>query len=189
MVSRSVAACKGRNHIPVHGCSGMGWYGRIRSAFAVCAGRGRILRLGGPVSGAAPAERSTRMYVWTTYDSPLGTLTLAGSQEALTGLWLPGQKYFASTLPPDAGRQDDLPVFRQAASWLDAYFGRQLLPTLPPLAPRAATSARRSGGCCWRSLTGRPPPMEPWPNGCVSVGSPPPPRRWAARWATIPSPS
>ena len=23
--------------------------------------------------------------------------------------------------------------------------------------------------------------MEPWPNGCVSVGSPPPPRRWAAR--------
>lgn len=75
------------------------------------------------------------MYVWTTYDSPLGTLTLAGSQEALMGLWLPGQKYFASTLPPDADRQDNLPVFRQAASWLDAYFGRQLLPSLPPLAP------------------------------------------------------
>ena len=88
------------------------------------------------------------MYVWTTYDSPLGTLTLAGSQEALTGLWLPGQKYFASTLPPDAGRQDDLPVFRQAASWLDAYFGRQLLPTLPPLAP-AGSDFRQA---VWRLL-------------------------------------
>lgn len=75
------------------------------------------------------------MYAWTNYDSPLGTLTLAGSEEALTGLWLPGQKYFAATLPSDALRRDDLPVFRQAASWLDAYFARRLLPALPPLAP------------------------------------------------------
>lgn len=75
------------------------------------------------------------MYAWTNYDSPLGTLTLAGSEEALTGLWLPGQKYFAATLPSDALRRDDLPVFRQAASWLDAYFARRLLPSLPPLAP------------------------------------------------------
>lgn len=75
------------------------------------------------------------MYAWTNYDSPLGTLTLAGSEEALTGLWLPGQKYFAATLPSDALRRDDLPVFRQAVSWLDAYFAGRPLPALPPLAP------------------------------------------------------
>ena len=75
------------------------------------------------------------MYAWTNYDSPLGTLTLAGSEEALTGLWLPGQKYFAATLPSDALRRDDLPVCRQAVSWLDAYFAGRLLPALPPLAP------------------------------------------------------
>lgn len=75
------------------------------------------------------------MYAWTNYDSPLGTLTLAGSEEALTGLWLPGQKYFAATLPSDALRRDALPVFRQAVSWLDAYFAGRPLPALPPLAP------------------------------------------------------
>ena len=75
------------------------------------------------------------MYAWTTYDSPVGMLTLAGSEEALTGLWLPGQKYFAATLPPDAPRRDELPVFRQASAWLDAYFERRSLPSLPPLAP------------------------------------------------------
>lgn len=52
------------------------------------------------------------MYAWTNYDSPLGTLTLAGSEEALTGLWLPGQKYFAATLAvgcPPAGCPAGIP--------------------------------------------------------------------------------
>ena len=34
--------------------------------------------------------------------------------------------------------RDDLPVFRQAAAWLDAYFAKQPLPDLPPLAPRGS---------------------------------------------------
>ncbi len=34
--------------------------------------------------------------------------------------------------------RDDLPVFRQAVAWLDAYFAKQPLPDLPPLAPRGS---------------------------------------------------
>ena len=39
-------------------------------------------------------------YVWT-YDSPLGSITLASDGEALNGLWFAGQKYYASTLEAD----------------------------------------------------------------------------------------
>ena len=52
------------------------------------------------------------------YDSPLGRITLAGSGDALTGLWLEGQTHFASTLD---GRCEEgwLPVFDDAFRWLD----------------------------------------------------------------------
>ena len=35
------------------------------------------------------------MHYTTTYQSPLGGITLAADGEALTGLWFEGQKYFA----------------------------------------------------------------------------------------------
>ena len=74
----------------------------------------------------------------TRYASPLGTIFLAADNGTLTGLWLEGQKYFAATLDEAAVERDDLPVFRQAAAWLDAYFAKQPLPDLPPLAPRGS---------------------------------------------------
>ena len=74
----------------------------------------------------------------TRYVSPLGTIFLAADNGALAGLWLEGQKYFAATLDEAAVERDDLPVFRQAAAWLDAYFAKQPLPDLPPLAPRGS---------------------------------------------------
>ena len=74
----------------------------------------------------------------TRYASPLGTIFLAADNGALAGLWLEGQKYFAATLDEAAVERDDLPVFRQAAAWLDAYFAKQPLPDLPPLAPRGS---------------------------------------------------
>lgn len=70
--------------------------------------------------------------------SPLGPLFLASDGEALTGLWLEGQKYFAAGLEPEAEERPDLPVFRQAAAWLDAYFEKRELPPLPPLAPKGS---------------------------------------------------
>ena len=72
----------------------------------------------------------------TTLPSPVGTLTLASDGEALTGLWLEGQKYFGAGLPDTAVRAAELPVFQAAEAWLAAYFSKSPLPALPPLAPR-----------------------------------------------------
>ena len=74
----------------------------------------------------------------TTCASPVGTLHLASDGKALTGLWIEGQKYFASTLPPDSQRNDALYVFQQTRDWLEAYFSRRPLPPLPPLAPQGS---------------------------------------------------
>lgn len=71
----------------------------------------------------------------TTLPSPLGPLTLASDGTAITGLWLAGQKYFASTLDIHASPAPDLPVFRQTAAWLTAYFTGAPLPAMPLLAP------------------------------------------------------
>ena len=76
------------------------------------------------------------------YDSPLGPITLAGEDGALTGLWFDGQKYFGAGLP--AGTPEgEPPVFRQVRAWLDRYFrGEDPGPT-PPLAP-AGTAFQRA---------------------------------------------
>lgn len=56
--------------------------------------------------------------VTSIYESPLGTLTLAEENGAITGLWIAGQKYFPQTLGPEG----DSPALMQAKSWLDRYF-------------------------------------------------------------------
>ena len=61
------------------------------------------------------------MYYFTTYPSPVGTLTLASDGNYLTGLWIEGQKYFAEH-HSDPILQPDLPVFNLTAKWLDDYF-------------------------------------------------------------------
>lgn len=67
------------------------------------------------------AIKTDAYYASCTYDSPVGMLTLAASEEGLKGLWLNGQKYFAGTLdrPMTEGANDHLD---QASHWLDAYF-------------------------------------------------------------------
>ena len=54
----------------------------------------------------------------TTCPSPVGMLTLASDGEALTGLWIEGQKYFLSTLRNSAEENKELAVFQSARSWL-----------------------------------------------------------------------
>ena len=56
------------------------------------------------------------------YMSPLGPLTMASDANALIGLWMEGQKYFAATVQEEMAENDDLPVFNDAKSWLDKYF-------------------------------------------------------------------
>ena len=61
------------------------------------------------------------MYL-TEYASPVGTLTLASDREALTGLWLEGQKYFPADLSRADARRGDTPALAAARRWLDRYF-------------------------------------------------------------------
>lgn len=79
----------------------------------------------------------------TKLSSPVGPLTLASDGESVTGLWLEGQKYFAAGLERETTEQPNLPVFRQTAAWLDAYFEKRELPALPPLAPKGSEFRRR----------------------------------------------
>lgn len=72
------------------------------------------------------------MQYTTTYQSPLGGITLAADGEALTGLWFEGQKYYALHLDKEH-EEKDLPVFQQAKQWLNIYFSGQAPDFTPPL--------------------------------------------------------
>ena len=75
---------------------------------------------------------------WMNLPSPVGQLTLASDGQAITGLWLAGQKYYAATLDADAVQAPERPEFHQAANWLEAYFSGQVPPALPPLASKGS---------------------------------------------------
>lgn len=84
------------------------------------------------------------------YDSPVGRLTLASDGEALTGLWIEGQKYYLGGLKELPPRREDLPVFAQAKDWLDRYFaGEKPRPGELPLRPEGSGFRKM----IWRYLT------------------------------------
>ena len=63
------------------------------------------------------------MFYSTSYDSPLGAITLASDRDNIVGLWIEGQKYFAATINDNIEEKPDLPPLAAAKKWLDAYFG------------------------------------------------------------------
>lgn len=72
------------------------------------------------------------MIYTSQYVSPLGAITLACDEEAVTGLWFNGQKRFGNILPPDTqGRER--PLLKEAKKWLDIYFSGIEPDFLPPL--------------------------------------------------------
>lgn len=76
----------------------------------------------------------------TVYESPLGSMLLAGDAEGLTGLWFVGQKYFAAGLCAEPLVNDELPAFAAARVWLDDYFaGNRPACTKLPLAPAGSS--------------------------------------------------
>ena len=73
------------------------------------------------------------MYYFS-YQSPVGPLFLTSTGTVLTAL------HFEHT---GHTRQDALPIFTQAQQWLNAYFAKQPLPQLPPLAPQGTPFQQR----------------------------------------------
>lgn len=69
----------------------------------------------------------------THYRSLLGAITIASDGEAIIGLWFDGQKYDRSILTAEC-EERELPVFVEAAKWLDCYFAGREPDFTPPLA-------------------------------------------------------
>lgn len=88
------------------------------------------------------------MLYCTNYDSPLGTILLLAADEALVGLWLPGQNVNKELLA-QAQRRDHAPILELAKAWLDRYFcGQRPMPQEIPLEPRGSDFRR----AVWRRL-------------------------------------
>jgi methylated-DNA-[protein]-cysteine S-methyltransferase len=89
----------------------------------------------------------------TSYQSPVGDLTLAGDGVSLVGVWMAGQKYDRATLPAgtaDGGRD---PVLGEARLWLDRYFsGRRPAAGELPLRPEGGAFRQE----VWSVLKGIP---------------------------------
>jgi len=90
---------------------------------------------------------------FTEYPSPLGKLLVASDGNSINGIWIEGQKYFASTLQGDAEKRDDIAVFDDVRKWLDAYFdgSKPEISTLK-LNPSGSVFAKR----VWNLLKGIP---------------------------------
>lgn len=82
------------------------------------------------------------MICTSQYHSPLGEILIAGSGNALTGLWFYGQKYFGENLP-EKTEENELPVFVETKQWLDLYF-RGKEPDFTPLLSWETTPFRRA---------------------------------------------
>ena len=76
------------------------------------------------------------MYYKTTYESPIGGLTLASNEDYLVGVWTENQKYFGATLLEEPAEKADLPLFDTVRLWLDRYFaGEKPAISQLPMAP------------------------------------------------------
>lgn len=88
------------------------------------------------------------MLYYTRYNSPLGEILLLASEDALMGLWLPGQRVDRELLDR-ASYWNDAPMLVKGRFWLDRYFGGlRPVPEEIPLAPKGTPFRQR----VWRRL-------------------------------------
>lgn len=66
-------------------------------------------------------EKNKIGYIKQYKNSPVGNITIQSDGNAITGLWLDGQKYDRRTMEGII-REEEVPVLKQAEIWLDAYF-------------------------------------------------------------------
>lgn len=90
--------------------------------------------------------------VCTRYESPLGTMLLAATDDGLAGVWFEGQKHG----PDSRGWREDArhPVLRAAVAQLQAYYAGQRNDFDLPLDLRAGTPFQQS---VWSALRAIPP--------------------------------
>jgi methylated-DNA-[protein]-cysteine S-methyltransferase len=89
------------------------------------------------------------MHYSTTYNSPIGIITLGSDGEKLVGLWNEGQKYHGESITGKMIANDSLNIFIQTKKWLDMYFaGNNPNISDLPLAP-IGTAFRQN---VWRIL-------------------------------------
>ena len=94
----------------------------------------------------------TGIHYLSRYASPLGEIVMAADVgDALTGLWLPGQLHFASTLAHEV-REEERDVHRLAAEWLDCYFAGEV----PRFMPRVDLQGTPFQLKVWSVLLGIP---------------------------------
>ena len=59
---------------------------------------------------------------YTTYQSPIGLITIVSNGEKLIGLWIEGQKHFMKCLNESPKENNSLELFAKTKDWLDRYF-------------------------------------------------------------------
>ena len=79
---------------------------------------------------------------YTTYESPLGTLTLYATASALVGLTFPTQSVTFQE-PPAMDKTNANPILRQTILWLDQYFSGHIPSMTIPLAPQGTQFQQR----------------------------------------------
>lgn len=85
--------------------------------------------------------------------APVGRLLLESDGDAISGLWIENQKYYARGVDADMHFDDGRPVFALTRRWLDDYFaGRRVDARIIPTAPRGTDFQRR----VWRALRAIP---------------------------------
>lgn len=83
-----------------------------------------------------------------SYISPIGSISLAASDQALLGAWFEGQKYEKRGFEHAQFRSEKQAILEASRHWLDAYFSGEELPSLPPLDPRGTPFQKR----VWQEL-------------------------------------
>lgn len=65
------------------------------------------------------------MYFQTIYTPPfkgLGNISIVSDGKNIVGVWIDGQKYFASALKEKPVLKDNIPVLVKTRNWFDCYF-------------------------------------------------------------------
>lgn len=89
------------------------------------------------------------MIYTTTYQSPIGIITLAARDGNLIGSWFEGQKYFMAGIADESITDATCPVLIKTCEWLERYFNSECpIPSELPLAPSGTEFQHR----VWKHL-------------------------------------